>query len=90
MPFLIIADVATFLGLGVGAIGGSIITYCTENPGPGCIQPRDIPMNQLTQRDDPRVGPCNVPMYNFVQCSEQLKSQSIQVMSSVPSAGGKL
>ncbi|KAM0263751.1 hypothetical protein ACHAQJ_001066 [Trichoderma viride] len=87
MPFLIIADIATFLGLGVGAIGGSVITYCSENPGNGCLQSRDVHMRQLAERGDHRVGPCNVPAYNFVQCHEQLKSQSTRVMSSIPSTG---
>lgn len=35
------------------------------------------------------VGPCNIPMYNFDLCRGQVKSQTIQIVSSIPSPGGK-
>ncbi|PTB77092.1 hypothetical protein M440DRAFT_1332281 [Trichoderma longibrachiatum ATCC 18648] len=33
------------------------------------------------------VGLCNVPLYNFAQCHDQLKSQGTQVIGSVLSEG---
>jgi hypothetical protein len=35
------------------------------------------------------VGPCNIPMYNFDLCHDQVNSQTVKVVSSIPSPGGK-
>lgn len=89
MPFLIVADIITSLVLG-GAIAGDVAGWCSKHPGhSGCVHSRDLHMDQLAERGDPRVGLCNVPMYNFEQCHQQLKSQSTRVMSSIPSTGGE-
>ncbi len=34
------------------------------------------------------VGPCNIPMYNFDMCRDQLHSQGRPVVGSTPSQGG--
>lgn len=75
------------------AIGGSIIGYCNNHPGPGCIKRRDIEVLGLAgaqgahvKRAD--VGPCNVPMYNFDICRDQIRNQGVQIWSSIPNPGG--
>ncbi|KAK4076962.1 uncharacterized protein Triagg1_3929 [Trichoderma aggressivum f. europaeum] len=85
MPIALIADIIATIGLGAGAIGGSVISYCSDHPGPGCVESRGIGMN--LRLFDSRVGPCNVPMYNFIQCHDQLQSQSTGVIGTVVSAG---
>ncbi|KAF3067555.1 hypothetical protein CFAM422_008495 [Trichoderma lentiforme] len=85
MPIGIIADIVGLIGLGPAAIGGSVITYCSKHPGPGCIDSRSVGMN--LRHFDSNVGACNVPMYNFAQCHDQLESQSTGVIGTVLSAG---
>lgn len=87
-----IADGLALGGLGGGAIGGSVANWCSNHPGPGCVNKRDlfdtenIPHVNVG-RDD--VGPCDVPLYNFNVCQDQVKSQDKTVTSSNPSDGGK-
>ncbi|KAI8272305.1 hypothetical protein K4K59_011398 [Colletotrichum sp. SAR11_240] len=85
-----IADIITLVGLGGGAVGGSVASWCHSHPGPGCVRKRDL----LGLKDVPKldvgkrqVGPCNVPSYNFDQCRGQVQSQGVQVISSIPAGG---
>jgi hypothetical protein len=93
MPIAEIADVLTFVGLTAGAIGGSVATWCSDHPVDGCVHNRrdildtkSVPRIQVARQD---VGPCNVPKYNFDQCSDEVKAASVKVVSSIPSAGGQ-
>ena len=89
IPIAEIADTLTLVGLGGGAIGGSVAGWCSHNPGHGCVSKRDVldAVETIIERDD--VGPCNVPMYNFDQCHQQVEAQTVQVTSSTPEDGGK-
>ncbi|KAK7943119.1 uncharacterized protein PG986_012232 [Apiospora aurea] len=93
MPFASfpeIADTIAFVGLGVGAIGGSVIQYCSDHPSNyGCVNgKRDIVGTEnIVRIFHPRadVGPCNVPLYNFQQCHDALVG--VNIASSIPEAG---
>lgn len=100
MPFLVALDVLAWVGLTAGAIGGPIIVWCSEHPGPGCAAKRStigigkrdvIDMSDVPKLNVERqaVGPCNIPKYNFDLCHDQVKSQTVRVVSSIPAAGGK-
>ncbi|KAL9615836.1 MAG: hypothetical protein Q9160_009217 [Pyrenula sp. 1 TL-2023] len=72
------------------ALGGAIRSWCKDHPGEGCVNKRrsvidtdSIPVMQIFDRQ--ATGPCNVPMYNFDQCHDQL--QGIAVMTSIPEPG---
>ncbi|KFX88471.1 hypothetical protein O988_09009 [Pseudogymnoascus sp. VKM F-3808] len=96
-----IIEVLLIVGLGAPTIGGAIRTLCTEIPSPFCsgkttrstiymgkrdiIDLSDIPKLNVERRAD--VGPCNIPKYNFDICHDQVKAQTIQVVSSIPSPG---
>ncbi|KFX89846.1 hypothetical protein V490_06782 [Pseudogymnoascus sp. VKM F-3557] len=93
-----LADIFTLVGLTAGAVGGSVGSWCREHPGPGCakrstigmgkrdvIDLSDIPKVNVERRAD--VGPCNIPMYNFDLCHDQVNSQTVKVVSSIPSPG---
>lgn len=98
MPILLafvpeIGDALSLVTLG-GAVGGSVATYCNDNPGvAGCVHStkRDIlrtaSVPQMTVRQD--TGPCGVPMYNFDQCKDEVAAATVRVVSSIPAAGGK-
>lgn len=72
---------------------GSLASWCADNPsGTGCVGKKgsvidtgSIPVMQLF--DGQATGPCNVPMYNFALCHDQL--QGITVDTSIPGVGGK-
>ncbi|KAI0012001.1 hypothetical protein F4779DRAFT_569972 [Xylariaceae sp. FL0662B] len=91
MPLPLIPVIADAVQIAVyaGAVGGSVAGYCESNPGPGCVNKRDIidtasvPQMQIHARAD--TGPCNVPQYNFDLCHDQLNGT--QVASSIPSQG---
>ncbi|KAL6856830.1 hypothetical protein J3F83DRAFT_769550 [Trichoderma novae-zelandiae] len=87
MPIALIADLAAILGLGAGAIGGSVGDWCSNHPGPGCVQSHEVRMIQPVGQFDSGVGLCNVPLYNFAQCHNQLMSQDTRVIGSVLSDG---
>ncbi|KAI0114119.1 hypothetical protein GGR51DRAFT_556615 [Nemania sp. FL0031] len=94
MPFVLIPEIGDAIALGIlgGAIGGSVGTYCADNPGvSGCVNKRDADI--LNTKNVPRmrierqaaVGPCNVPQYNFDQCHDELAAG--YVTSSLPAPG---
>lgn len=89
MPIGIIADLATVLGLG-GAVGGSVGHWCSKHPSShGCVHSHEARMIQPLGQFGAGVGLCNVPLYNFAQCHDQLKSQGTQVIGSVLSEGSE-
>lgn len=99
MPILFAIEVLTFVSLTAGAIGGPTIAWCSEHPGPGCAKRSTIDIGKhdlIDMSDVPKlnverqaVGPCNIPKYNFDLCHDQVKSQTVRVVSSIPAAGGK-
>lgn len=90
-----ISDGLILAGLGGGAIGGSIASWCQARPGyPGCINTGSSVIDsesvpKIKYLGKTAVGPCNVPLYNFQQCKQQVQAQSARVVSSIPAAGGK-
>lgn len=93
MPFVgVIADLVVLVGLGGGAVGGSIASWCSRHPGPGCVNKRglpSIPAVEYLTNERSELGPCNVPMYNIIQCRDQVKAATVRVTSSSPEGGGK-
>lgn len=77
-------------------ISGAIRDFCHKFPNPTCDGIDNAKRDIIDMSDVPKlnveraaVGPCNIPMYNFDLCRDQVKSQTIQVVSSIPSPGGK-
>ena len=108
MPFLApfvfeIIDVAWFVGVGGGVIGGAVADWCIHHPGPGCVggnvkgphgggpgmkDLKGFDPDVPVVKTDSEVGPCGVPRYNYDLCHDQIKTQSKKVVSSIPSKGG--
>ncbi|KAH0491981.1 hypothetical protein TgHK011_003381 [Trichoderma gracile] len=88
MPIALIGDLAALIGLGGGAIGGSVGHWCSKHPhNPGCVHSRGVRMIQPIGQSEAGIGLCNVPLYNFALCRDQVKSQDKQVIGSVLTDG---
>ncbi|KAK0624118.1 hypothetical protein B0T14DRAFT_583316 [Immersiella caudata] len=98
MPWLGPLGLAPLLGevlsliIAGAAIGDSVADFCHQSPGPGCINKRDLdalglPGVPVLDVKRSNVGPCNVPMYNFDICRDQIRNQGAQIWSSIPAAG---
>ncbi|KFY61369.1 hypothetical protein V496_05058 [Pseudogymnoascus sp. VKM F-4515 (FW-2607)] len=92
MPMVLIAPL--FLIVAGPPIAGAITDFCHKHPNPFCEDMGKVKRDIIDMSDVPKlnveraaVGPCNIPMYNFDLCRDQLKSQTIQVVSSIPSPG---
>jgi hypothetical protein len=85
MPFLALVAVVEVLGF-AAVIAGSVADWNCKH---GKCK-RDVSTALLNQTVSADVGPCNIPMYNFDMCRDQVKSQNIIITSSIPSPGGKL
>jgi hypothetical protein len=82
----ILAHVIQFLGY-YGIIFGTVNDWCSKNPRRcNSVYNSSYVGNMNIARQE--VGLCGVPAYNFDICRDQL--QGVQVISSVPSEGGKI
>lgn len=75
-----------------GTIGGAVGKWCADHHP--CTRKRDISegVPRMVLEDRAAVGMCNIPLYNFDICKNELasnKANNIIVTSSVPSPGGE-
>jgi hypothetical protein len=75
---------------------GALLHICSRDPGPGCPgrKARDLGLPHDILPNVPRaaVGPCNIPLYNYEQCGNQLRDQfnrGIKIQTSLPANNGK-
>ncbi|OAA54530.1 hypothetical protein SPI_08776 [Niveomyces insectorum RCEF 264] len=79
----VVADTLQIIGW-TGLFTGTIASCATRHCRRELLNLDSVPRANVG-RDD--VGPCNVPMYNFYQCRDELHSQGQPVVTSTPAQG---
>ncbi|KEZ43663.1 Uncharacterized protein SAPIO_CDS4272 [Scedosporium apiospermum] len=73
---------------GPRTVDGDAGLWCLHNNYRGCVgllsDGEPVPAAIIERQD---VGPCNVPMYNFDICHDQIANQAANIWSSIPAPG---
>ncbi|OBT72900.1 hypothetical protein VF21_07759 [Pseudogymnoascus sp. 05NY08] len=97
MPLIYAVGIVALVGAIIMEVEGPVARWCSNHPGPICAKRSTIDIGKrdvIDMSDVPKlnverqaVGPCNIPKYNFDLCRDQIKSQTVRIVSSIPAAG---